>query len=79
MWNVHFQGKCFSDRIQTFHDRQGKILTGMVQFYESDVGRKHLQEYIDVSTSRFPNYMEEIKGTADGSGIAYDKVYMYNI
>ncbi|XP_064612862.1 beta-alanyl-dopamine/carcinine hydrolase-like [Liolophura sinensis] len=71
-------GKCFSERIRTYHERQGKFLSSMVQFYDSDEGRKHLQEYIDASENRFPNYMEEIKGTADGCGIAYEQILVSN-
>ena len=51
----------------------------LLPVYLTDVGRKVYDETLDVVTSKFPEYVDEIRGTADGAEVDFYKVFKLNL
>lgn len=46
--------------------------------YESEYGRKVYEDTLAVVTEKFPQFVDEIRGTADGAEVEFHKVFSYS-
>ncbi|XP_065180844.1 beta-alanyl-dopamine/carcinine hydrolase-like [Sycon ciliatum] len=69
-------GEAFKDRIiQAYHKSESS--SELHEFAKSSTGQAHLNRWKD-AVERYPNVVAEMKGIADGSGIDYEEVFLYN-
>ena len=67
------QGHEFKERIQTFmatHPKKENILA----FYKEKNGKEFCDSLLSACRAKYPHYMEEIKGIADGADIPHQQV-----
>ncbi|KAK8825651.1 hypothetical protein WA577_000822, partial [Blastocystis sp. JDR] len=48
----------------------------MLPFYNTPAGKKVFDHFVDVNSRRFPEYMEELRGQADGADVPFPLVFM---
>jgi len=48
--------------------------TKILPFVQTDDGKEILNDYLHVINEKFPWYVDEMKGLANGSGIGFDLV-----
>ena len=54
-------------------------LAKIAKWASTSDGKVRLAEYVAAHTKAFPDYLEEIRGLADGSGVAYDTLLRLNL
>lgn len=70
----YFQGSTLSSLINTFLNNYER-LQELIQIYELPEGHKVYDETLACVQENFPQYVDEIKGMADGSKVSFYKVY----
>lgn len=68
-----FQGKTFGSVIQEFV-KSYYPLNDYLNIYKTAEGRKTYQDTLNAVNMYFPQYLVELKGVADGSGVEFHKV-----
>ncbi|KAL8625613.1 hypothetical protein ACOMHN_043888 [Nucella lapillus] len=75
-YNVGLQ---FSNNIKLFFAESGNIQDKLLPFYDSRPGRDYYEKSLKVCQDSFPQYVREVRGTADGSGLSFEHVFMANV
>ncbi|KAK3580206.1 hypothetical protein CHS0354_017991 [Potamilus streckersoni] len=75
----HSIGSVFRERIQNYFNCSSFIQSCVVPFYNSKNGRDIFDEYKIAAEKCFPQYVREIHGMADGSGLQYEQIFLLNI
>ncbi|EGZ19217.1 hypothetical protein PHYSODRAFT_493438 [Phytophthora sojae] len=56
-----------------------KLQTLLLPFAQTPAGRDLLDRYLAVHRATFPEYVEELEGVAEGSGVSFETVFIENI
>jgi len=48
-------------------------------FYQTDRGKQVYQAFLNTHFDTFPDYIDELKGISDGSGVPFDLIFIQNI
>ena len=72
--SILFQGKTFSRMIADFVQIYGPLNETYLSVYETPRGRAVYEETLACVREQYPQYVREIEGTADGSGVPFYKV-----
>lgn len=79
-YNIGFQtGKNFRSRITDFYCAVGELEDQWVPFYNTPKGRELYDGYLQVVQEDYPQYLEEVRGIADGAQIPFFKVFLMHI
>nr|KAG5714096.1 hypothetical protein BaRGS_020424 [Batillaria attramentaria] len=68
-------GLNFSQRIQLFFAESDNIQHKLLPFYHTRVGRDYHEECLRVTEECFPQYVREVRGMADGSGVPFEHLF----
>ena len=60
--------------INDFLENYKPLQESYLNLYETPEGRKVYEETLDCAREQYPQYVREIEGTADGSGVPFYKV-----
>lgn len=71
-------GKLFASRIQGFVKQYSTLQNTLIPFYLSDDGRRTFNLLLQNVQSKFPQYIDEIRGTAAGSGVPEYQLMLLN-
>ncbi|KAG7389850.1 hypothetical protein PHYPSEUDO_009363 [Phytophthora pseudosyringae] len=72
-------GLRFQDKIQERMRLNTKLQTLLLPFAHTSTGRKLLDRYLAVHRATFPQYVEELEGVAEGSGVPFETVFIENV
>lgn len=72
-------GKCFASQIKSFCTLSPALKVVVLSVYETKTGRDMYEEYLDVTREHFPEYVEEIRGMSDGSGVSFEHLFLLHI
>ncbi|CAG7827918.1 unnamed protein product [Allacma fusca] len=75
----HAIGKTFCNLISNFFELNEDFKNSVLSFYGTPVGKNIYDESLKVANQRFPHYVQEIQGMADGSGIPFHHLYLLHI
>lgn len=75
----HSVGSTFAQRIHSYFNESILVQEKLLPFYASNKGRQAYEEYLSVATKAFPQYISEIKGTALGSHMPFEHLFLLNI
>ncbi len=74
-----FQGKTFISQVQDYYTNY-EWLSQFETYYATREGREFCDGLWDVCRQRFPHFMDELRGMADGAKVDFLKVgYLHNI
>lgn len=71
---VSAQGRTFSGIINSFVASSGSLNDEYLPLYETDVGRRAYEETLAAVKNNYPQYIDELQGTADGAKVPFHKV-----
>ena len=71
-------GLNLSERIKRYF-HESDFHQELLPFYDSRAGRDYYEECLRVSQDCFPQYVREVRGTADGAGLSFEHVFMANV
>jgi len=71
-------GDNFKDRIKKGFDRRAEWFESMKEFCKNDRDN-YIDKLKEESEKHFPDIMEELRGMADGSGIPFDDLFLFNV
>ena len=69
-----FQGKVFRDMIQDYLASYKDFQNSIYPFVQTARGARIYRDYVDVINSSYPQYVEEMQGTADGANLTFKQV-----
>lgn len=72
-------GAMFRERIHQFYQHSTLVQQGLLPFYDCKAGRSIFASYLKNVTKAFPDYLKEIRGMADGCGMAFENIFLLNI
>ncbi|KAL3854891.1 hypothetical protein ACJMK2_014127 [Sinanodonta woodiana] len=71
-------GTVFKEWIHKYFN-SSLIPSRIIPFYNTHKGRDVFDEYLKVSESSFPQYVTELRGMADGSGMTFENLFLLYI
>jgi len=72
-------GKTFSSRINGFVNSNQNLATVLIPFYNSVLGKQIFNEFLLLNKAAYPQYFDEMQGTADATGIPSWKLLLLNL
>ena len=72
-------GSTFGNRIKMYINECKSVQETVIPFYDSPKGRAIFDLTLSKTTSNFPKYIEEIKGTALGVGMSFERLFLMNM
>ncbi|CAH1790799.1 unnamed protein product [Owenia fusiformis] len=70
------KGEFFKSEIQTYYEELEPKMSAMLEFYHSKKGRDFCEGMMKAAREKYPQYVDENKGIADGAGITEEKAIM---
>ena len=71
------QGHTFASLIQTFLKSYSFLHEEFLPAYNTCEGRKAYEDTLDSVKANFPQYVDEIQGTADGAKVPFHEVNIF--
>lgn len=68
------QGRTFKGMIQEFVLQSTYLNEDLIPAYNSEKGQEIYKETTEIVRQKFPHYMQELQGIADGSEVPFFKV-----
>ncbi|KAK0042585.1 acyl-coenzyme A:6-aminopenicillanic-acid-acyltransferase 40 kDa form [Biomphalaria pfeifferi] len=72
-------GSTFAERINRFWSESQNLIRCELPFYETPRGQDYFNTALKVCEMYFPQYIQEIKGMADGAKMPFDRLFKLNI
>ncbi|KAI5702048.1 hypothetical protein M8J75_016059 [Diaphorina citri] len=72
-------GRTFSGIIKSFLETSGPLNDTYLPLYETDAGRRVYDATLASVRENFPQYVEEIEGTADGAKVPFHKLFLLHM
>lgn len=72
-------GSHFADAIHLFFDRYERLQRQFLPFYRTSAGKNYYQSFLALHRSRFPAYMSELEGIAQGAKRPFEEVFLVNL
>eukprot|EP01089_Gocevia_fonbrunei_P021705 TRINITY_DN8523_c0_g1_i2.p1 TRINITY_DN8523_c0_g1~~TRINITY_DN8523_c0_g1_i2.p1 ORF type:complete len:338 (-),score=64.81 TRINITY_DN8523_c0_g1_i2:75-1088(-) len=72
-------GKRFADRIQNYVKASTTLQKVVIPYSETEEGKRIVNGFIDYNTHAFPQFVDEIRGISDGSGVPLSTIWLLNI
>ncbi|XP_013410380.1 uncharacterized protein LOC106173714 [Lingula anatina] len=74
-YEVGYQvGRVFKSLIQDYVERDGFLQKTLVPYYNTADGNRVFQRYLHASETVYPQYIEELRGIADGAQLDFNQV-----
>ncbi|XP_029648422.1 uncharacterized protein LOC115222216 [Octopus sinensis] len=71
-------GGQFSKQITSFCAQFPELKSSLLPYYNCHEGRSVYEGFLASCNAAFPQYVEEIKGMSDGSGVAFENLFLLN-
>ncbi|CAI9736546.1 Hypothetical predicted protein [Octopus vulgaris] len=71
-------GGQFSKQITNFCAQFPELKSSLLPYYNCREGRSIYEGFLASCNAAFPQYVEEIKGMSDGSGVAFEHLFLLN-
>ena len=72
-------GSHFAKAIHQFFDNYERLQRFFLPFYQTSSGMKYYQSYLDLHRDRFPAYLRELEGIADGAQRPFEEIFLVNL
>ena len=72
-------GRAFSQQIRARLDGMGEMTHELLPFFNTSAGQAVVGDFRAVHEEKFPGYMQEIYGMADGAGVAQSHLLIMNL
>ncbi len=72
-------GSHFAGAIHRFFDNYERLQRYFLPFYQTSTGMSCYQSYLDLHRDRFPAYLRELEGIADGAQRPFKEVFLVNL
>ena len=72
-------GHQFAAAIHRFFDNYLFLQERLLPFLKNSTGQRLFQSYLELHQTRFPQYIAELEGMADGSGRAFEEIFAVNL
>ena len=72
-------GHHFAGAIHRFFDNYIFLQEQLLPFLKSSTGQRLFQSYLKLHQTRFPQYIAELEGMADGSGRPFEDIFAVNL
>jgi len=79
-YQVGFQiGETFKDRFVKYFSVDSTINQVLIPFYNTPQGKRLFNQFVKINQEAYPNYFDEMRGYADGSGVPLYKIWLMNL
>ncbi len=79
-YDIGFQiGKHFANNIKSVMKKRASWLEELYSVYKTPEGRDYTEKLKEALKDNFPEYLEEIRGMSDGSGIEFNTMWLMSI
>jgi len=72
-------GSHFADAIHRFFDSYERLQQQLLPFYRTASGKNYYQSFLALHRSRFPAYVSELEGIAEGAKRPFEEVFLVNL
>ena len=72
-------GSHFADAIHQFFDSYERLQQQLLPFYDTSNGRNYYREFLALHRQRFPAYMSELEGIAEGAKRPFEEILLVNL
>jgi hypothetical protein len=72
-------GRNFGDKIHSFFDRYEFLQERLLPFHRSSAGRSVYQNFLELHRVRFPGYISELEGMANGADRPFEEFLLVNL
>jgi predicted choloylglycine hydrolase len=72
-------GSHFADAIHRFFDSYERLQKQLLPFYHTSTGKSYYQSFLALHRTRFPGYMSELEGIAEGAKRPFEEVLLVNL
>ena len=72
-------GHHFAGAIHRFFDNYIFLQEQLLPFLKSSAGQRFFQSYLKLHQTRFPQYIAELEGMAEGSGRPFEEIFAVNL
>ena len=72
-------GSHFAEAIHRFFNSYERLQQRFLPFYQTSTGKTCYRSYLDLHRARFPSYMRELEGIADGAQRSFEEVFLVNL
>ncbi|XP_014243044.1 uncharacterized protein LOC106663041 isoform X2 [Cimex lectularius] len=72
-------GRTFASLIQTYLEINSTLNKIYIPAYNTERGRKIYEETLFVVGNKYPHYLRELEGTADGAGVPFYKLFLLHL
>jgi hypothetical protein len=72
-------GKSFKAEILRTLDGHGGLNTRFMLYSRTPAGRAHYHHLVALHRGRFPEFISELEGTAEGAGVPFEKLFVINL
>lgn len=72
-------GSHFADAIHRFFDSYERLQQQLLPFYHTPTGKNYYQSFLALHRKRFPAYMSELEGIAEGAKRSFEEVFLVNL
>ena len=79
-YEVGFQtGKRFGGTVQWILNSHSELQQHLIPFFRSRTGKTVYTRFLNIHNQAFPDFMEELRGMANGSDCAFDELFIMNL
>jgi hypothetical protein len=72
-------GTHFADAINRFFNSYGRLQQQLLPFYHTSTGKNYYQAFLTLHRERYPAYMAELEGIAEGAKRPFEEVFLVNL
>ncbi|TYZ65765.1 hypothetical protein PybrP1_012634 [[Pythium] brassicae (nom. inval.)] len=72
-------GSRFAPQIRERVQRSAKLHALLLPFHATPDGQKLYAQYLDTHTTVFPDYVDELRGIAEGSAVPFETIFLLNL
>jgi hypothetical protein len=72
-------GSHFADAIHRFFNSYGRLQQQLLPFYHTSAGKNYYQAFLTLHRERYPAYMAELEGIAEGAKRPFEEVFLVNL
>ena len=72
-------GHTFSKRINDWFEDSISPIAFFRRFYDDPDGKMVVEQYLETTEKAFPEYIQEMRGMADGSGANFEDIFLANL
>jgi hypothetical protein len=72
-------GRRFAERIHQALDGYAFLQKQLLPYHHSEQGQAAYREFLELHWARYPNYLAELEGLAEGAGRSFEELFLVNL